>query len=163
MDTRMDKAVFLETLRTKRAEWEALLAEVGEARMTQPGVAGEWSIKDVIAHVAWGEREMVGVLQVRALVGSDLWNVSTDERNAAVFEQNRLRFLQDVLAEEQQTYRQLLEALQSLSDEDFNDSQRFKDMPADWIPWQIIAGNSFGHYDEHIPSIRSWIKAEPGT
>lgn len=157
MDTRMDKAIFLETLRTKRVEWEALLDEVGEERMTQPGVEGEWSIKDIIAHVAWSEREMVGVFATRALVGSDLWSLSTDERNAVVFEQNRHRSLQDVLAEEQQVYAQLLEGAQTLSDEDLNDPQRFKEMLPAWIPWQIFAGNSFKHYDEHIRSIRVWL------
>ena len=151
----MNKVVFLETLRAKHAEWEALLDEVGEERMTTPGVEGEWSIKDIIAHVAWNERELVGVFATRALVGSDLWNISTDARNAVVFEQNRHRSLQDVLAEEQQVYAQLLEGAQTLSDEDLNDPQRFKEMLADWIPWQIFAGNSFKHYDEHIRSIRA--------
>jgi hypothetical protein len=61
MDAQMDKAAFLATLRAKHAEWEALLAEVGEARMVQPGVAGEWSVKDIVAHVTWGEREMAGM------------------------------------------------------------------------------------------------------
>ncbi len=159
----MDKATFLGTLRTKRAEWETLLAEVGEARMTQPGAAGEWSVKDIIAHVAWGEREMVGVLQARALVGSDLWNLSTDERNAVVFEQNRHRSLQDVLTEEEQLYAELLSGLEAISDEDLNNPQRFRDMPPTWIPWQILSGNSFGHYAEHIPSIRAWLdKSQEG-
>ena len=62
----MDKTTFIETLLARRAAWEALFAEVGEARMLQPGVAGEWSVKDVIAHVMWSEREMVGVMQARA-------------------------------------------------------------------------------------------------
>jgi hypothetical protein len=25
--------------------------------MTQPGVAGEWSVKDILAHIAWYEDE----------------------------------------------------------------------------------------------------------
>lgn len=158
MDALMDKATFLETLRTKRAEWETLLAGVDEARMTQPGPAGEWSLKDIIAHVTWGEREMVGMLQARALVGSDLWNVSQDERNAAVFAQNRSRALPEVLAEAQQVHAQLLEALEGVTDEDLNDAGRFQHMPAAWIPWQVIAGNSYWHYDEHSPSIRAWLE-----
>lgn len=129
--------------------------------MTEPGLAGEWSLKDIIAHVTWGEREMVGVLEARALVGSDLWNVSTDERNAAVYEQNRDRPLGDVLAEAQEIHAQLFTALEMLTDEDLNDPQRFQDMPADWIPWKLIAGNSYGHYDEHSPSIRAWLEQTP--
>ena len=153
----MKKALFLETLRTKRAEWETLLAEVDEARMTQPGPAGEWSLKDIIAHVTWGEREMVGVLQARALVGSDLWGASQFERNAAVYAQNRDCPLPEVLAEAQEVHARLVDELEKLSDEDLNDARRFQQMPAEWIPWQLIAGNSYGHYDEHSPWIRAWL------
>ena len=153
----MNKPTFVDNLRTGREQWEALLAQVGEARMLQPGVAGEWSIKDIIAHMTWGEREALGILQARALVGSDLWNLPQDERNAAVFVENRDRPLHEVLTEAQQVYAQLLEAVQTLSDEDLNDPNRFRDMPTDWLPWQIIAGNSYEHYQQHTPSIRAWL------
>jgi hypothetical protein len=98
------------------------------------------------------------VLQARALVGSDLWDVSQYERNAAVYAQNRDRSLPDVLTEAQQVYAQLLAGLEALDDEDLNDAWRFKQMPAEWIPWQLIAGNSYGHYEEHIPSICAWLE-----
>lgn len=155
----MDKATFIETLHARRAEWEALLAEVGEARMLQPGAAGEWSVKDVIAHVMWSEREMVGVMQAHALVGSDLWDLPQDERNAVVFAELRELPLHDVLTEEQQVYAQFLEAVQALSDEDFTDSRRFREMPEQWLPWQIFAGCSFAHYRQHMPSIRAWLSS----
>jgi DinB family protein len=153
----MNKSMFLDTLRAGRAEWEALLAQIGEARMLQLGAAGEWSVKDVIAHVTWGERETVELLQAHALVGSDLWNLPQDDRNAVVFEENRDRPLPEVLAEAQQVYAQLLEALGTLSEEDLTDPGRFRDMPANWIPWQIIAGSSYEHYQQHTPSIRAWL------
>src|SRR4030067_1847894 len=100
---------FLETLQSARAEWESLLAKVGESNMLRPGVAGEWSVKDIICHITWFEREMVGVLQARALIGSDLWNLPQGQRNAAVFEKNRYRPLEDVLTEARQVYQGLYE------------------------------------------------------
>ena len=133
-ETYMNKSMFLDTLRAGRAQWEALLAQVGESRMLQPGVAGEWSVKDIIAHVTWGEREMVGVLHARTLVGSDLWNLPQDDRNAVVFEENRDRPLQGVLGEAQQVYAQLLEAVEALTEEDLTDPRRFRDMPTEWPP-----------------------------
>jgi uncharacterized protein (TIGR03083 family) len=155
----MDKTTFLENLQSARANWEALLEEVGEERMLQPGACGEWSVKDVIAHVMWCEREMVGVCQARALVGSELWKLSNDESNAIVVSQYRDHALQDILAEERQVYAQLLAEVQQLSDEDLNDAGHFRDMPADWLPWQLIAGNAFEHYRDHMPSIRTWLEA----
>ena len=59
--------------------------------MTTPGVVGKWSVKDLVAHITWSEREMVGVLAARALAGSDLWSLTNDERNEIVYQQNRDR------------------------------------------------------------------------
>ena len=41
--------------------------------------------------------------------------------------------------------------------EDLNDPHRFKNMPQEWRPWQLIAGNSFKHYEDHMPSLREWL------
>ncbi len=153
----MDKAMFINTLKQSRAEWEALLAQVDEERMLQPGAAGKWSVKDVIVHVTWGEREIVPIMRTHVLAGSELWELSDDERNEIVYQQNRDRPLQEILQEEQQAYADLLEAAQALSDEDLNDPHRFKQMPDGWVPWQIIAGCSFKHYQDHMPSIREWL------
>lgn len=153
----MNKAEFLDTLRTEHARWDELLSQIDETQMTQPGVVGEWSVKDIVAHVTWFEREMVGMLQARALIGSELWDLSQDERNAVVFEQNRHRPLRDVLAEARQVYEQLLEGLPSLSEEELTDAGRFREMPAEWLPWKIIADNTYEHYRAHAPSIRAWL------
>ncbi|HEU5201094.1 MAG TPA: DinB family protein [Ktedonobacterales bacterium] len=157
MATEMNKETFLKTLQTTRAQWEALLKEIDEARMTRPGVEGAWSMKDIIAHVAWYEREMIGILQERALVGSSLWVLPNAERNAAIFDQNRDRSLQDVLTEARRVYAELLEALQPLAEEDLIDPSRYRDMPADWVPWKVFADNTYDHYAAHIPAIRAWL------
>jgi hypothetical protein len=59
--------------------------------------------------------------------------------------------------EERHAYTALFEAVQTLSDEDLNDPHRFKNLPQEWRPWQLIAGNSFKHYEDHMPSIREWL------
>jgi hypothetical protein len=52
MNEPITKAYLLRELRVARAEWDALMDEVGPARMTEPGAAGDWSVKDVTAHLA---------------------------------------------------------------------------------------------------------------
>jgi hypothetical protein len=153
----MDKTMFISTLKKAREEWEALLAQVGEERMLQPGAAGKWSVKDVIAHVTWGEREITPVMRAHVLAGSELWNLSDDERNEIVYQQNRDRSLHEIMNEEQQAHADLLAAAQTLGDEDLNDSHRYKQMPEEWVPWQLYAGNTFKHYQDHMPSIREWL------
>lgn len=153
----MDKGAFLKNLHEARAEWEVLLAEVGEQRMLEPGATGAWSVKDVVAHIMWGEREMIGVCETHALVGSELWEMTDDERNPIMVSWYHNTSLQEVLDEERQIYARLLAEVQKLSDEDLNNPRRFRDMPDEWIPWQMIDGCSAGHYRDHIPLIRAWL------
>jgi hypothetical protein len=162
MDTEMTKARFLDLLDATRAEWDALLAAVPEARMTVPGLDGDWSVKDVIAHLTWHEREMVGVLQTHALVGSDLWDLPLDERNAIIYAQNHDRPLAGVLAEARAVYPQLVAGVQGLAEADLIDPGRFADMPGDWVPWQLLAENTYTHYRDHMPAIRAWLEPESG-
>lgn len=153
----MDKTQFMKSLKETRAEWEALLTQIGEARMEQSGATGKWSVKDVIAHITWGEREMVPVMRSHVLAGSELWELSDYERNEIVYQRNRDRSLQEIMRAEQQAYAHLLEAVQTLNDEDLNDPRRYRHMPQDWIPWQLYAGNSFDHYQDHMASLREWL------
>jgi uncharacterized damage-inducible protein DinB len=153
----MEKAPLLKTLTETRAAWEALLAQIDEEQMQKPGAAGKWSVKDVIAHVAWCESEIVPVLRTHVLAGSDFWNLSDDEGNELTYQQNKDRPLHDIVNEEQQAYTALLEVVQQIRDEELNDPHCFKNMPQEWRPWQLIAGNSFKHYEDHMPSLRDWL------
>lgn len=153
----MDKTQFITTLKETREEWDALLALIGEARMEQSGATGKWSVKDVIAHITWSEREIAPVMRTHVLAGSELWDLSDYERNEIVYQRNRDRSLHEVISNEQQAYAYLFAAAQTLSDEDLHDSGRFRHMPQEWIPWQLFAGNSFNHYRDHMTSLREWL------
>jgi DinB family protein len=151
----MDKTSFTLDFKTGRAAWDALLAQLDPAQAETPDVEGSLSAKDVIAHVTWYEREMIGLIEARRLAGSDLWSLSTNARNASIFEQNRARPASDVLAEAHEVGRRLLDAIECLTEDDICRADRFANMPHDWLPWQVIAGNTYDHYPAHIASIKA--------
>lgn len=158
----MDKLMFLEVIKAARYDFEAVLRRLNDEQMAQPGVSGEMSVKEIIAHVTWYEREMVGVLQGRALAGSDLWGHSPAERNAAILVANRDRSLAEVRAEARQVYLQLIELLEGTDEDVLKNPAHFRDMPADWVPWQVIAENSSEHYAHHGADIRAWLERQGG-
>lgn len=47
----MNKSDLLNWLQEEYRQWETLLAQIGPERMDQGGVAGYWSIKDIVAHL----------------------------------------------------------------------------------------------------------------
>ena len=154
----MNVRQFQHAWRRDRAEYERLLAEVGEEKMLEPGLPGGWSVKDVIAHVNWYEREMVILLETSELAGSELWQLPADERNMPIHEQNKELPLEEVLAESNRVFESLWEQVSELADGDLMEASRFDQMPEDWEPWQVIASNTYEHYQEHIPDIRAWVE-----
>jgi len=159
MNEPMTKARLLDTLAAGRAEWEATLARVPADRLTDPGAGGGWSVKDIVAHIAWHEREIAPVFATHALAGSDLWNRPLQERNEAIFNQNRDRLLDETLRDEAEAYATLWAALLPLTDSDLRDPTRYRNMPREWQPWPLVAENTYEHYAAHLADIRAWLAA----
>ncbi len=156
----MNKSQFIDRIRRTREEGDALIAQMDDAQMVQAGISGEWSAKDILAHITWHEREMIKVLQARALIGSELWALPPDQRNDTIYEENKARPLQEVRDEARQVFALLWSLLESLSEEDLHDPYRFAEMPVDWQPWQVIASNTYEHYEHHIRQVRAWLTQE---
>lgn len=172
MGDSISKLEFLRTMRSERERWEALLAGAREAQMVQPGAAGDWSLKDVVAHLTAYERGLVEWLQAAArgesLVFPDLDHPDVDHRNAIIFARNRDRPLAEVLQESEQVFQRLLGLVEALSEEELTDPAR-----TEWFVsprwkqarplFKCIADDSYTHYQQHIPGIRAWLDQTEGA
>ncbi len=154
----MNKDEVITRVKTERSRWSDIIAQMDDGMMLKPGVEGHWSVKDVLAHVVWYEREIVGVLRARAFVGSDLWALPLDERNAGVYEETRNMTLEEVRAESARVFPQLWEQLEALPEDAYGNAACFPGMPAEWEPWFIIAGNTFNHYPDHTQSLKQLLE-----
>jgi hypothetical protein len=163
----MNKAGFLSTMRAERERWDALLAEVGEARMERPGVTGDWSVRDVIVHVSAYERGLVEWLEAASRGESVGFPVldhpDVDYRNAAILRENKGRPLEDILLESRRVFERLLQVVQALSEEELVDPERTEwTVKPRWKEarplWKCIADDSYKHYHQHIPDIRAWLE-----
>lgn len=161
----MDKANVLETMQAERAKLDGLLATLSAEQMCQTALEHEWSVKDVLAHIATWERRCVNWIQA-GLRGERpdkpekgyTWE-ELDTLNEKTFLGNRERTLDDVQADSHLAYQQLLEQVQALSEDDITNPQRF--------PWTdgrglipFIAANSYEHYQEHFEQIHKWLADE---
>ncbi len=155
----MDKGELIRRVETTRRGWDELLGRVDDHLALEPGAEGELSAKDLVAHVTWYEREVVAMLRTRRMEGSGLWALGPDERNAAIHEQARDVPLEQVRAESARVFEALIEQLRLLPDEAYSDAARFADMPSDWAPWELIAGNTIWHYPDHMGAIKGLLEA----
>jgi len=163
----MTKYQLLETLKSRRAEWDALLISVSEERMTQPGAAGHWSVKDIVCHLIAYERWLMEWLTVASQYSlpapSPLDDADVERRNARVYEMTHTMPLLDAMNDARQNIEALLKITELLPDEYFDNPQS-----AEWfmkpywskmntVPDAVI-NLSTGHYEEHIPTLKAWIE-----
>ena len=151
----METAQVLKLIDEQRARFDAALERISHERLTAPGAEGAWSAKDILAHITWSEREMVGVLRQRAMIGSELWRLSQDERNATVYAENRERPLGDVLEDARRIFAEMRAEIARLSDAEMNDPELIADIPGGLTPWQLLAGGTWRHYEEHLPMLQA--------
>ncbi len=163
MGISLSKKQLLAEMQSEQAAWLALLDEIGEENMTQPEVAGGWSIKDIVAHITGWRRRTV--LRFRAALDPTVdmtpyWPAELDEDdevdeiNAWIYKANRDRPLADVLNDSREVFQQLVAAVDALSDEQIKDPQRFP-----WLEGERLTGSFiFGHFhEEHEPDMRAWL------
>jgi hypothetical protein len=108
-------------------EWNALeqlLAGLSPAQMTQPGVVGDWSVKDVLAHVLEWQQMLIG-WHSAGLKGkvpvtpSEKFNwAQLPQLNQQIYEKHRGRPLADIQKEFHSSHRRMLKIIQGLSEED---------------------------------------------
>jgi len=137
--------------------WMYLLESVPGNIYEQAGVSGDWSLKDIIAHITWHEEQMVTVMEARALVGSEWWELPTHGRNARIYEANKSVPLQEVLDNAATVHRHLVDRVGSLSDSDLNEPGQFESMPDNWLFGEILAENTYIHYGDHAATVARWL------
>ncbi|MFL5624357.1 MAG: ClbS/DfsB family four-helix bundle protein, partial [Ktedonobacteraceae bacterium] len=128
-----------------------------------PGVNGDWSIKDILAHLVSWQKRTLAYLDAAARQGKpDIEGISSDAEmnnlNARFYAGNRSRPLADVMTDFKNTYAQVVAAVEALSADDLIEPNRFAWLNGDPL-WEQVAGNTYEHIDEHIGSIQAWLAA----
>lgn len=154
------KEQLLAVLQKEQAGWQKLLDDIGEARMTEPGVTREWSIKDIVAHLTGWRRRTVGRLQAALKQEPEptpLWPSqlqTDDEINAWIYASHRDRPLADILQESDVVFQQLVDTLSAFPEAELLAPNRFG-----WMGGEPLSGAAFfAHFhDEHESDMRAWL------
>lgn len=162
----MKKAELLNWLQEEYQRWELLLDQIGPERMDQPGVNGDWSMKDIVAHLTGWNRWLAVRLQAAQRSEpepSPPWPAhlqTEDEINAWIYDSNRSRSVREVLDVAHGVLRQILAVIAGLPDEvridevQYNRAFYFVCVDDKRFP----VGEFFDHFhDDHEPDVRVWL------
>jgi hypothetical protein len=162
----MTKSELLANIHRDRAQLDALIASVPRDRMTAPVLEGDRSVKDVIAHISAWQKICMALVRNNTPVESPppgASGPSTDLINQRIYEGSRDRPLEDVVADAQRSYGELLAMIDGLSDDALvavlgaeQEAAQLTDTESAQVG-RLISGNSDEHYREHIAQIERWL------
>jgi len=134
--------------------WEAIkesYAGLSDSQMTEPGVTGDWSVKDILAHVTTWEVEALKYLPLIIKGGRpprySVMYGGINAFNARMTEEKRSLSLSEVLRQMDETHRQLIDYVRSAPEEQFARETRFR---------RRLRADTYSHYPKHAKAIRVW-------
>jgi hypothetical protein len=162
------KTELLERMRAGREAWDALIAQIPDSARTEPALAGGWSVKDLIAHVAafenWTAAQIRAANEGRAPTDSELYGVEEvtvdpdgwdlDRQNAAIYARYKEMPLPEVMTFSRQAFADLVAAVEAVSEEDVARTGA-QSWTGDATLLEIIPGQCYAHYQQHADELRS--------
>jgi hypothetical protein len=132
-------------------DFEASYAGLSDDQLLTPGVQGNWSVRDIIAHVTWWEEEALKHLPlVREGGRPPRYSVTyggINAFNALMTEQRRGLSLADVRRQHDDVHAQLMDYVRHAPEEFVRTETRFR---------RRLKLDALGHYPLHARAIRAW-------
>lgn len=150
-------------VRADRQVWRDLVAEVGRERMLEPGPMGEWTFKDMAAHLAVWRSTRIPMIEAVGRgepVPEAPWPAAMtgdfDAINVWFHERDRDRSLEEVLAEYDGSFERLAAAIEALPEAVAHDPNALP-----WAEGTAVVDIDFTEHlhDDHLPDVRAWLAA----
>lgn len=155
----MKKDEMTEALEDEREKLVDALDGLTDEQMEEPGVVGEWSIKDLLSHLLAWEAEAIKLLwqlqQGEKPGGIFAGPIDVDQVNHTWYLEMHARPLERVLADFEAVRKQTHKRLAAFTEKDLSDLQRYAGLKGRALE-QIIAENTFEHDAEHAAEILAW-------
>jgi hypothetical protein len=182
-------SALLQRIKDTHAKFDEAIAALPEDALTALETIGDWSVRDVIAHIGGDEMWMAGQLEAlrfetlptaASCYGIELppspdMDWSQDGRNAWQRERLKDLSLDDVQAMARESHTRLLTVISAFRDEQLSDRLAIAMLKTTgWIRppehgeqayalWEWIRGVTYKHYAEHAEAIRSLSDTRKGV
>ncbi len=155
----MNKKEILNALEQGREKFLQAMDGLSDERMQQPGVVGEWSVKDLLSHLSLWEAELIRLLwelkQGQKPTYPMLADQDVDRLNEKWFRESKTRPLGRVMADFLAVRKQTIHQVESFIEKDLTDPRCYPALGGEPLE-EWIAGDSYDHEAEHEAQVRAW-------
>jgi hypothetical protein len=155
----MTKKEILDAMNDSRAKLLKSVDGLSPSAMQEPGVVGEWSVRDTLAHITRWEAELVRLLfQLKQGQTPDfptLTEPDFDKTNARFQKESLGRPLDLILADFQTVRKQTQRRLDEYTDQEISEPGVYPVLKGNALLGYIV-GNTYEHEVEHTVQILDW-------
>ncbi len=160
----MTKQEILDAMQDARTRLVEAIDGLPPAAMQEAGVVGQWSLRDVLAHLNRWEAELVRLLfQLKQGQAPDFLTLNEgdiDKINDRFHRESLGRPLDLILADFQSIRKQTIRRLNEYTDQEITEAAFYPALKGNaLLPY--IAGNTFEHEAEHTAQILDWRSSQP--
>lgn len=134
--------------------WQNFLesyAGLPESEIMKPGVTGQWSVRDIIAHVTTWEEETLKhlpeIIRGGRIVRYSIQYGGIDAFNALMTARKQEFPFSEVICQQERIHKQLLQYLETVPEEYLDSKSRFR---------HRLRMDTYSHYPKHAAAIRRW-------
>lgn len=135
----------LEILQDVSQSWLDLLKAIrglNNDQLVKPATAGDWSVKDVMAHITFWESRMIDRIALLECGETPPETTDFETINQEEAAKSRLVSLDEVRAQFDSTHDRLMSQLEVTP----------------LLSRDLVEGNTYGHYNEHLADIHAAFK-----
>jgi hypothetical protein len=147
----VDRGELLTRLEKTWSIFQESYAGLSDLQLTEPGVTGEWSVRDIVTHVTTWEQEALThlptILKGEKPPRYSITHGGINAFNRAMTEQNRSLGLAEVRRQAKDTHRRLLSFIESVPEDQFRSETPFR---------HRLRLDTYSHYRKHADAIRKW-------
>ena len=163
MEIRATTAEILKRMDAGLAHLQSYLATLSDVQATLPTDAAGWTVKDHLMHLVVWQDGIEALLRKQARhtamgLSDELWDDGEiDEINGAMQQQHKDKSFAEVRRLFDESYKRLTATIAAMSDDElnlpYNHYETDSDTDRPVFGW--IVGNTYEHYEEHLP----WMQA----
>jgi hypothetical protein len=156
------KEELLESIRTTRELLEKKFARLTPEQMVWPGSMGNWSVKDILAHLVDWEQRFIG--WYRAGLRGEVpetpapgmtWR-ELPALNQSGYEQHRDEPLEIILDRFEKSYKEIFRVVEGMQEQEIFEAKYYRwTGDSSLLPW--IAANTSSHYNWARRNIRTTV------
>jgi hypothetical protein len=139
----VDRQQILKRLDRAWGTLQASYAGLSASERLEPGVTGDWSVRDILAHVTTWEEEALKFLPLIVAVtygGIDAFNARMTTAKSELSLSSVLRLMDD-------THRRVIALIQAAPEDQLTGDTRFR---------RRLRLDTYGHYPRHAEAILQW-------